>query len=724
MDPKQASGTPPPPPPPRPGMKKKNEHWVWRRKDKGETLDSKKQEVKETTNSEKERSSSQPPPHSSSPPPPPSPSHSNAPPQSSSQPPPQSSSQPPPQSSYPPPPQSSYEPPPPSHSNAPPLSSSPRPPLPPILLQREALLKKPAPSKEPSSPAPQGPTIDSIAPIRSPRPPQLSLWRRRQASRQQRTSPSSDSFPPPSSRQEPSQSMLQLWLSELPLPDPDIDQPPPSPKSSCDSTTSSPPSQPSSPSSSLSEPGSPSLAVPELPKSHLKLICCEPYRKLVMGYNFHSVHRRIHSTHVYCCEGYRRNRFRSSMAPFVRRAVGPEWFTLEFPATSPDHQAESLAIWEAFLTPRLFYHRLRPSKAVARKRKVKATPAQKDSEASKSNKPSGSDSITTDAKPTSSKPPMPSKRKVLPTTTPDVASDEEDKSPPRVRQGHKKIQKVTTPVGKGKGPGSSKITSSSYKVSSEESPLKATSNALVMESHNSSPATNTAKDDIGTTTSDFNSFNAAIDLGNLQDVPQHTSHILSPVLEDAPPLATINTVSSVEGSHSTDDSPPTRKDANMGEEDQFSGEDNAAVPSTGSEDTVSDQGVVEETSKLIETDLCGNSNFETLQSNILRQNNVNEQLATKMASHSSSWKAATEQEIKKLEEKIQEAESRQATIRQTNDQEIAEVARLGIQHFEAAQKLVPEIEELKKQRALLELRMSSWEAQYSKIKDSLPRDFS
>ncbi|XP_058775515.1 uncharacterized protein LOC131649774 [Vicia villosa] len=345
----------------------------------------------------------------------------------------------------------------------------------------------------------------------------------------------------------------------------------------------------------------------------------------------------------------------------------------------------------------------------ASQRKVKATAAQKDSEASKSNKPSGSDSITTDAKPTSSKPPMPSKRKVLPTTTPDVASDEEDKSPPRTRQGHKKRQKVTTPLGKGKGLGSSKITSSSDKVSSEESPLKATSNAL---------------DDIGTATSDFNSFNAAIDLGNPQDVPQHTSHILSPVPEDAPPLATINTVSSVEGSHSTDDSPPTRKDANMGEEDQFSGEDNAPVPSTGSEDTVSDQGVVEETSKLIETDLCGNSNFETLQSNILRQNNVNEQLAAKMASHSSSWKAATEQEIKKLEEKIQEAESRQATIRQTNDQEIAEVARLGIQHFEAAQKLVSEIEELKKQRALLELRMSSWEAQYSKIKDSLPRDFS
>src|SRR3954469_12918708 len=89
------------------------------------------------------------------------------------------------------------------------------------------------------------------------------------------------------------------------------------------------------------------------------------------------------------------------------------------------------------------------------------------------------------------------KRKVLPTTTPDVASDWEDKSldksPPRTRQGSKKKQKVTTPVGKGKKPGSSKITSSSDKAPSEESPLKATSNALVMESHNSSPATNAAK---------------------------------------------------------------------------------------------------------------------------------------------------------------------------------------------------------------------------------------
>ncbi|XP_058768267.1 uncharacterized protein LOC131641989 [Vicia villosa] len=58
----------------------------------------------------------------------------------------------------------------------------------------------------------------------------------------------------------------------------------------------------------------------------------------------------------------KRYQFSYSMAPFVRRVVGPKWFTREFPATSSDHQTESLAIWEAFLTPRLFYHRLRPSK--------------------------------------------------------------------------------------------------------------------------------------------------------------------------------------------------------------------------------------------------------------------------------------------------------------------------------------------------------------------------
>ncbi|XP_058763040.1 uncharacterized protein LOC131636449 [Vicia villosa] len=287
---------------------------------------------------------------------------------------------------------------------------------------------------------------------------------------------------------------------------------------------------------------------------------------------------------------------------------------------------------------------------------------------------------------TTSKPPVHSKRKASQT----VVSDDEDKSPPRTRQGHKKRQKTVTPSGKEKGSGSSKITSPSDKVSSEESPLQVA----------------------------------------------NKSHVLWPFVEDAQPLATIIPTMPVEESHSTDDSPPTHKSGNMGADRQCSSSNNAAGHLTGSEDTVSEQDAMEETSKLATAGPHETSPFGTI-----------------VASHSSSWKAATDatkkgdalklkrsekqkeydeceqnikswkQEITKLEEKIKEAESRQATIQQINEQELAEVANLGIQHFEAAQKLVPEIEELKKQRALIELCMSSWEVQYSKIKDNLPRDF-
>ncbi|XP_058741520.1 uncharacterized protein LOC131613900 [Vicia villosa] len=278
--------------------------------------------------------------------------------------------------------------------------------------------------------------------------------------------------------------------------------------------------------------------------------------------------------------------------------------------------------------------------AVARKKKIKQIPVQKASEISQSNKPSGSDSITTDKKPTSSKPPPHSKRKASQV----VVSDDDDKSPPRTRQTQKKRQKAVTPSGKEKGSGSSKLTSPGE------------------------------KDDVGTDTSDLKAFTLSMDLDNLQG----KSHVLSPVVEDAQPLATIIPSTAVEESHSTDDSPPTHKSEKANQ--QCSGSNNAAGHPTGSKDTLSKQDVMEETSKL-----------------------------------------ATE--IVKLEEKIEEDESRKATIQRSSEQELTEIARLGIQHFEAAQKLVPEIEELKKQRALIELRMSSWEVQYSKIKDTLPRDF-
>src|SRR3954468_14807398 len=145
--------------------------------------------------------------------------------------------------------------------------------------------------------------------------------------------------------------------------------------------------------------------------------------------------------------------------------------------------------------------------------------------------------------------------------------------------------------------------------------------------------------------------------------------------------------------------------------------------------------------------------LEQLQANILRKQNVEKELSETMASHDSSWNSAVDatkqgedlklkhsenqkafddykkkinswkQEIKVLEGKIKEAESCQAAIQKSNQQDLLEVVQSGIKHFETAQKLVPEIERLKKQQALIELRMSSWETQYLKIKKDLPKDF-
>ncbi|XP_058725507.1 uncharacterized protein LOC131596783 [Vicia villosa] len=291
----------------------------------------------------------------------------------------------------------------------------------------------------------------------------------------------------------------------------------------------------------------------------------------------------------------------------------------------------------------------------------------------------------------SSKPPPHSKRK----TSPVVVSDDDDKSPPRTRQAQKKRQKVATPSRKEKGSGSSKLTSPGDKVSSEESPLKGASNAFVVESHNSSPDNILTKDDVGTATSDLKSFTLNIDLDNLQG----KSHVLSPVIEDAQPLATIIPSTAVEGSHSTDDSPPTHKSGKT--DQQCSGSNNAAGHPSGSEDTLSEQDVMEETSKLAtvvphETTTFGtivspettstptpakptpselkqlkqtdpfsflkammdidnispseletspavqpeSGNKEDTSANILRKQNVDEHLTAKMASHNSSWKSA------------------------------------------------------------------------------------
>jgi len=144
---------------------------------------------------------------------------------------------------------------------------------------------------------------------------------------------------------------------------------------------------------------------------------------------------------------------------------------------------------------------------------------------------------------------------------------------------------------------------------------------------------------------------------------------------------------------------------------------------------------------------------EQLQADILRKRSIERELSEAIASRDSSWNSAVDatqrgevlklkqsedqkafddhaknikiwkQEIKALEEKIKEAERSQATIQQSNQKELVEIVQSGITHFEAAQKLIPEIERLKKQRSVIELRMTSWESQYSKIKNNLPEGF-
>ncbi|XP_058757534.1 uncharacterized protein LOC131630806 [Vicia villosa] len=173
---------------------------------------------------------------------------------------------------------------------------------------------------------------------------------------------------------------------------------------------------------------------------------------------------------------------------------------------------------------------------VGRNKIIKEAAAQKNAEASRSNKASGSDSVTTGKKPTyeysqSSKPPPTLKRKPSNSSV----SNDEDKSPPHTRQAPKKRQKTTISSAKEKGYGTSKPTSSSDKVTSDEQILKTNSNIPVVESHNSSPDNVPPKEDIGTTTSDFKASNLNLDLDNPQGVPQQKSPSLFPVLETDEP---------------------------------------------------------------------------------------------------------------------------------------------------------------------------------------------
>ena len=49
--------------------------------------------------------------------------------------------------------------------------------------------------------------------------------------------------------------------------------------------------------------------------------------------------------------------FSPSLAPFATRVRGPAWFRKEFPATLIEDEAETNAIWEAYLTPMFLFSR-------------------------------------------------------------------------------------------------------------------------------------------------------------------------------------------------------------------------------------------------------------------------------------------------------------------------------------------------------------------------------
>ena len=58
----------------------------------------------------------------------------------------------------------------------------------------------------------------------------------------------------------------------------------------------------------------------------------------------------------------KRKEFVSTMAPFVSRKVGPEWFIRPYPSSDEDdHVDEYVAIWDSFLRPRIMPLRFKSS---------------------------------------------------------------------------------------------------------------------------------------------------------------------------------------------------------------------------------------------------------------------------------------------------------------------------------------------------------------------------
>src|SRR3954471_20616131 len=95
------------------------------------------------------------------------------------------------------------------------------------------------------------------------------------------------------------------------------------------------------------------------------------------------------------------------------------------------------------------------------------------------------------------------------------------------------------------------------------------------------------------------------------DTSQNKTHVLSPVFEDARPIATILPNEPVEESQSTEESPPTHQDKNLEEDHPFSGSDNVNPQTHDSEDTASEQDAMEEISQPEKQDPQGTSTLDT-----------------------------------------------------------------------------------------------------------------
>jgi hypothetical protein len=53
--------------------------------------------------------------------------------------------------------------------------------------------------------------------------------------------------------------------------------------------------------------------------------------------------------------------FTPSLASFLKRTCGPEWFLKKFPTQDAEHAGETNAIWRSYLTPMMISNRATPN---------------------------------------------------------------------------------------------------------------------------------------------------------------------------------------------------------------------------------------------------------------------------------------------------------------------------------------------------------------------------